>query len=170
MMGLNTTPVPEHIFFNDDPMLICNMLKDNWSLDEDNLPTFTCEPKEYMTSSRVALVYVYHISRYNSISTTDYSTLQRTSFLAIRLNTNNRMKFYEYMQEIYRILLSNRRIGAKNLHGYHYFEIINDRISNDLSGWYSCTLDVKMTSYASPIRSAGFGDRINKTFENNTDK
>lgn len=164
---MDTEPVPETILFGDDPRMICELLKREWSLDEDNRPTFTYLPEEWMTSARVAFVYVYQISRYNSVSTVDYSTLQRTSFIAVRLDAKLRPKFFEYMQEIYRILMANRRVGAANLGGYTYFEIINDRVSNDLTGWYTCTLDVKLTSYAIPIRSAGFGDIINKQIEDN---
>lgn len=164
---MDTTPVPETELFCDDAKLVCDMLRREWSLDIDNCPTFTYIPEEFMSSSRVALVYVYQISRYNSVSTIDYATLQRTSFVAIRLNTRFRHKFYEYMQEIYRILMANRRVGADNLNGYTYFEVINDRITNDLSGWYTCTMDVKLTGYVVPIRSAGFGDTINKLIEDN---
>lgn len=163
---MDTDPPEENILFNDDPMMICNMLKNEWSLGEEDFPTITCIPEEYMSSARVATIYVYQISRYNSVSTVDYATLQRTSFIAIRLNTRFRHKFYQYMQEVYRILAANRRLGAKNLNGYHYFEIINDRIQNDLSGWYTCTLDVKLTAYVYPLRTAGFGDRINRLIEN----
>ena len=165
----DTDPVEENVLFNDDPMLLVKMLKEGWTKDLGNPPTFTCIPEEWQTPARVALIYVYHISRYNSISTIDYSTLQRTSFLAIRINVRNRAKLYEYMQEVYRILMANRRRGADDLNGYTYFEVINDRIANDLSGWYSCTLDVKMTAYVYPIRSAGFGNKINKIIEDNND-
>ena len=168
-MDFDTDPVRENEFFNDDPMMLVDMLKREWSLGPQDTPTITCVPEEMQSSARIALIYVYQISRYNSVSTMDYSTLQRTSFLAIRLNTENRRMFYKYMQEIYRILLANRRLGADKLHGYTYFEIINDRIANDLIGWYTCTLDVKMTAYVYPIRSAGFGDRINKILEDKND-
>jgi hypothetical protein len=36
-------------------------------------------------------------------------------------------------------------------------EIINDRISNELTGWYTDTMDIKLTCYNYPIKSAGFG-------------
>jgi hypothetical protein len=169
MSEWDTDPVEENILFNDDPRLIVDMLKRDWSLGVEDTPTITCVPAEFMSSARVAMIYVYQISRYNSVSTVDYAALQRTSFLAIRLNTGFRPQFYKYMQEIYRILMSNRRVGADDLNGYTYFEVINDRIANDQSGWYTCTLDIKMTSYAYPIRSAGFGDRINRMIENNND-
>ena len=69
------------------------------------------------------------------------------------------------MDEIYRIAMANRRLGQKSLRGYTYFEIINDRIQNDLSGWYTATMDLKLTSYNYPLRSAGFGDRVNRLIE-----
>ena len=154
--------VEESIFFGDDPKMICDMLKTNWSLGPDDLPTITIMPEEFMTSARVAAVYVYQISRYNSVSSTDYGTIQRTSFIAIKLQTRFRHKFLEYMQEVYRILMAHRRIGSRKLGGYTYFEIINDRVTNDLTGWYACTLDVKLTAYTFPVKTGGFGNRINR--------
>lgn len=164
-MTITSDPVKETPLFTDEPRMIAEMLRDQWSLGPEDTPTIAYVPEEYMTSARVAFIYVYQVSRYNSISTTDYRTLQRTSFLAIRLNTRFRHKLYEYMDEIYRIAMANRRLGQKSLRGYTYFEIINDRIQNDLSGWYTATMDLKLTSYNYPLRSAGFGDRVNRLIE-----
>jgi hypothetical protein len=69
------------------------------------------------------------------------------------------------MQEIYRIAMANRRLGQKRLGGFTYFEVINDRVQNDLSGWYTATMDIKLTSYNYPIKSAGFGERVNKALD-----
>lgn len=160
-----TSPVKETVLFTDEPQFIVNLLRENWSLREGDLPTIACIPEEYITSARAGFVYVYQISRYNSVSSTDYSSLQRTSFIAIRLNTRYREKLYEYMDEIYRIIYANRRVGQKGLMGFSYLEVINDRLMNDVSGWYTATMDVKMTSYNYPLRSAGFGDRINRDVE-----
>lgn len=156
-MTITTDPPKESPLFTDEPRMIAEMLRDNWSLGPDDIPTIAFVPEEYMTSANVAFIYVYQISRYNSVSTTDYRTIQRTSFLAIRMNTRFRHKAFEYMQEIYRIIMSHRRIGQPNLGGYTYMEIINDRMQNDVSGWYITTMDVKLTSYAYPLKTAGFG-------------
>lgn len=153
-------PVEENPLFTDEPAFIVDLLKRSWSLDAEDFPTITCVPEEYMTSARVGFIYVYHISRYNSVSSTNYSTIQRTSFIAIRLNTRFRHKLYAYMDEIYRIIYANRRVGQKKLNGYTFMEVINDRIQNDLSGWYSATMDVKLTSYNYPLRSHGFGQEM----------
>ena len=99
-MGFETDPVKENEFFNDDPMMLVNMLKKEWSLGPQDTPTITCIPEEMQSSARIALIYVYQISRYNSVSTMDYSTLQRTSFLAIRLNTENRRMFYQWSKAV----------------------------------------------------------------------
>lgn len=169
-MTVTTDPVKETPLFSDEPAMIAEMLRENWSLGPEDTPTIAYVPEEYMTSARVALIYVYQVSRYNSISTTDYRSLQRTSFIAVRLNTRFRNKLFEFMQEVYRIIMANRRLGQKELGGYTYMEIINDRVQNDLSGWYTATMDVKLTSYAYPIQSAGFGDRINRQIEDTKTK
>lgn len=164
-MTITTDPIRESTLFTDEPRMIAEYLRDQWSLGPDDTPTIAYVPEEYMTSARVAFIYVYQVSRYNSVSTTDYRTLQRTSFLAIRLNTRFRHKLFDYMQEVYRILMGIRRKGCSGLGGYTYFEVINDRVQNDLTGWYTATMDVKLTSYAYPIRSAGFGDDTNRLLD-----
>lgn len=168
-MGVTTTPIKESVLFSDEPRMIAELLREEWSLGPDDTPTIAYIPEEYMTSARVAFIYVYQISRYNSVSSTDYRTLQRTSFLAIRINTRFRQKLYEYMQEIYRIAMANRRLGQSRLGGFTYFEVINDRVQNDLSGWNSATMDIKLISYNYPLNSAGFGKRVNKALEEYTE-
>lgn len=164
-MTITTDPPKESPLFTDEPRMIAEMLRDNWSLGPDDIPTIAYVPEEYMTSANVAFIYVYQISRYNSVSTTDYRTIQRTSFLAIRMNTRFRHKLFQYMDEIYRIIMAHRRIGQKGLKGFTFMEVINDRIQNDVSGWYIATMDIKLTSYNYPVRSAGYGDSINRIID-----
>ena len=152
--------VGEYHYFNDDVKLVHDMLKDNWDTFSEygyEPPTFGYDPRQWMTSARNAFIYIYQISRYNSVSTTDYRTLQRTAFIAIRTSAPNRDIFYRTVDKIYEILLAFRRAGQKNLAGFTYMEIINDRISNDLTGWYTNTLDIKLTTYNYPVESDGFG-------------
>lgn len=156
---MTTDPTKESPLFTDEPRMIAEYLRTNWSLGPDDTPTIAYVPEEFMTSARVAFIYVYQVSRYNSLSSTDYRTIQRTSYLAVRLNTRFRHKLYEYMQEVYRILMGIRRMGQKGLGGYTYFEIINDRVQNDQKGWYTATMDVKLVSYAYPLMSPGFGSK-----------
>lgn len=156
----NGWDVGEYHYFNDDVKFICDMLKDNWDTFGEygyEPPVFAYKPEKWMTSARNASIYVYQISRYNSVSSTDYRTLQRTAFIAIRTTAPNREMFYATVDRIYKIILAHRRAGQKKLQGFTYMEIINDRISNDLTGWYTNTLDVKMTSYNYPVESDGFG-------------
>jgi len=149
--------VGEYQYFNDDPRFIAEMLDDNWDTFPLEKPVITYLPDQWMTSARHAFIYVYQVSRYNSVSSTDYRTIQRTSFVAIRLNCPNRESFFAYFDHIYQIILAHRRIGQAKLHGYTYMEVINDRVINDLSGWYTGTMDVKLTSYNYPVESDGFG-------------
>ena len=157
----DTTPYPENEFFMDDVAVITKMLKDGWSLGPEDTPVISYEMEGMMVDARASYVFVYHVSRYNSVSSTDYLTLQRTSFVDIRVSSRSRKKLYEYTQEIYRIIYANRRLGPKYLNGYTWMEITNDRLGNDAQGWYSVLLSMKLMSYAYPIFSPGFGDEIN---------
>lgn len=153
--------VGEYHYFNDDVKFICDLLKENWDTFSDyqmEAPVFQYKPEQWMSSTKnSSVVYVYQISRYNSVSSTDYRTMQRTAFIAIRTSCRHRDVFYRTVDNIYKILLAFRRAGQKNLAGFTYMEIINDRISNDLTGWYTNTLDIKLTSYNYPVESDGFG-------------
>ena len=65
--------------------------------------------------------------------------------------------------------MANRRLGQNRLGGFTYFEVINDRVQNDLSGWNSATMDIKLISYNYPLNSAGFGKRVNEALEEYTE-
>ena len=152
--------VGEYEYFNDDVLMIHDMLADNWdTFSEEGVekPQFEYMPEKWAGDGRHAMVYIYQISRYNSVSSTDYETLQRTSYISIRTTARHRRQFHVIVNNIYRILLAHRRIGQRNLGGYTWLEIINDRSLNDLTGWYTNTLDVKLVTYNYPIKSDGFG-------------
>lgn len=164
MTDLKGEPYPENMFFMDDVFVITKMLKDEWSLGPQDTPVISFEMEGQLVDARKAYVYVYHVSRYNSMSSTDYNTLQRTSFIDIRVSTRARPKLYMYTQEIYRIIYANRRLGPHKLNGYTWIEITNDRPDNSAQGWYSVLLSLKMMSYCYPIFSPGFGDEINSLY------
>lgn len=153
--------VGEYEYFNDDVSFIKELLEENWDTFGEwhqEAPVISCDPKQWMTSARHGgFIYVYQISRYNSVSSTDYRTLQRTVFIAIRSTAPHRDMLYRMVDQIYKIVMAHRRVGQDKLLGYTYMEVINDRISNDLTGWYTNTLDLKLTSYNFPIESDGFG-------------
>lgn len=154
--------VGEYEYFNDDVLLIYNLLNDHWdtlSGEGVDKPVIAYTPETWATDARNAAIYIYQISRYNSVSTTDYETLQRTSYISIRTTARHRRQFYVVVNNIYRILLAYRRVGQRDLGGFTWLEIINDRSVNDLTGWYTNTLDVKLVSYNYPILSDGFGMR-----------
>ncbi len=162
--GYNGAPYPENGFFRDDVAVITDMLKNQWSLGPEDTPVISYSMEGMMVDARKAYVYVYHVSRYNSISSTDYHTLQRTSFIDIRVSTRARPKLYMYAQEIYRIIYANRRVGPDKLNGYTWMEITNDRLDNSAQGWYSVLFSIKLVSYCYPIYSPGFGDEINSLY------
>ena len=158
------SPQVEAPLFSDDVACITHILKEDWSLGPYEVPVIDYIPEATMAYAMPAYIYVYQVSRYNSISSTDYRTLQRNSFIGIRISTRSRDKLYLYMDEVYRILMANRRAGPQYLNHYSYMEAINDHIDNSSTGWYSATIDIKMISYCFRINSPGFGREINESF------
>lgn len=153
--------VGEYQYFNDDVKFMAELLDKNWdtfSKYKQEKPVISYDPNQWMTSAKHGgFIYVYQISRYNSMSTTDYRTLQRTVFLALRMTAPHRDQLYRLVDEVYRIVYAFRRTGQAKLFGYTYMEIINDRISNDMTNWYTDTMDIKLTCYNYPIESDGYG-------------
>lgn len=162
--------VPETNLYSDDVRLITRLIQDQWSIGMENPLNIEFEPEQQMVNSRIGNVYVYHISRNNRISTVDYRTLERNSKVGVRVATRFRKNHYEWCDEVYRILMANRRLGQgyNNLGYYTFLEVISDRQFTDLSGWYVTTFDVRLTGYNTPLRSAGFGDEINKAIWDST--
>lgn len=158
------TPQEESVMFSDDVGCIAKILREDWSLPPIDTPRIDYVPESFMAYAMPAYIYVYQVSRYNSISSTDYKTLQRNSFIGIRISTRSRDKLYQYMEEVYRILMANRRAGPEYLNHYTYMEAINDHIDNGSNGWYSATIDVKMISYCFRLKSPGFGREVNEEF------
>ena len=155
-------PVPETNLYSDDVRLIADMIREEWSLGPGNEVNIEYMPESTMGTARVGQVYTYLISRNNRISTTDYRTLERHTRIGIRVSNRFRENHYLWCDEIYRILMANRRCGQKRLNRYTFLEVTGDRMFNDLQGWYTTTIDIELTSYNVPIRSAGFGDEINR--------
>lgn len=158
-------PVRETLLFGDDAKLICDLIKEQWSLGPQNMPTVEYEPESMMMDSRIGSIFVQKLTRSNTINTVDYRTLMRTSTLSIKLSARNRATYYEFGQELYRILLANRRPGYRKLGGYNYLELLSEREVPNLSGWYTMNMDIRLVAQNVPIRSAGFGDNINKRIE-----
>ena len=154
--------VEETPLFIDDAQIIGEMLKRDWSLGPGKEPTIAYKPESYMMNARYGAIYIYQISRNTQITSSDYRTVQLTSHVGLKISCNFRENHFEICEEIKRILVANRRAGKKRLGGYTYLEINNERFSNDLVGWYTTTIDIKMVSFNTPLRSAGFGDDINR--------
>lgn len=153
--------VPEPEMYCDDAKLIADMLKDQWALGTQDQANITYIPEQIMVNARVGSIFVYPVSRTNRISSVDYQTLQRVSNLSIKVSTRFREDHFDWCNEVYRILLANRRRGQKCMNGWLFLEITGDHQLRDLSGWYSTTIDVRLTTYNKSIQSAGFGDTIN---------
>ena len=149
--------------FNEDARFLTELIQSEWSLDMDNIPeSISYEQESFMTNARVGSIYVYEVSVPFGISTTDYATLRRTGHVSIRVSNRFRENHIKWCNEISRILLANRRAGPEILNGYEYLEVTNYRPSNDLSGWYTTTIEVKLTQPHVPVESPGFGSRVNE--------
>ena len=157
--------VQENSFFTDDARTIAEMIKREWSLGPEYMPNVTYIPEEMAVSARLGYVYVYRVSRVNKITTVDYRTLGRDSHLAVKLSTRLRKDLLAFGDELFRIFMANRRLGQDRMDGYTYLEVMNDREMRDLSGWYSVTIELKLVTYNKAIRSAGFGDTINRQID-----
>ena len=148
--------------YEDDAKLIADMLKDQWSLDIGQELVVAYEPSGYMIDSRVGSIYVYLLNRSNRIASADYRTLERHTRVSIRVSNQFRNNHFLWCDEVYRILMANRRAGKGPLGGNTYLEVLSDRTQNDLSGWHTTTIDIDLVSFNTPLRTAGFGDRINR--------
>ena len=147
-------------YFTDDAKLIAELLKEQWSLGPGEEPVVSYVPESYFMQSRTGSIFVYRVSMPMSISTTDYRTLQRLGYVAIKLSVRDRERFFVWGQEVMRILLANRRAPVLREYGYTFYEVSSVKETPDLSGWYSATYDIKLTCYNRPIISHGFGPDV----------
>lgn len=154
--------LPETELFTDDVAVLGNLLRANWSLGMGKEPSIAWEVGAQKMNSRYASIFLYMVNRNTQVNSVDYRTLQRVSHVGIKVSSPIRQNFFEVHNEILRILMANRRSGKRNLGGFTYLEITNERFSNDLIGFYTSTLDVKMTSFNTPIKTAGMGDEVNR--------
>lgn len=155
-------PVPENPMFTDDVKLVADILKSQWSLPIGYEPIIQYKPESMIANGGVGYIYIYQPSRSSRPNTVDMRTIQRNGYVTIRISCRHRDFFLMWGQEIYRILLANRRAGKQVLYPYTYMEVTSERPSNGMQGWYQTTLEVKLTSFNHHVRSAGFGDRINR--------
>lgn len=145
------------MFDPDLPAIVSDMIKEQWALDIGDEPVVAYKRDSYMMNSRVGAIYVYMLSVVPQISTVDYRATQRVAQLSIRITNPHRDRHIRWVNEVYRILMANRRAGPCKLGGYEFLEITSLTPSNDLSGFYTDTIDVRMTGYAFGIESDGFG-------------
>lgn len=154
--------IPETPLFTDDAKVLGELLRREWSLPPGKEPSIAYDVRSSVTSSRYASVFIYMVNRSTRIASVDYNQLERVSHLAIKVNATYRENFLEVVQEIERIIMSCRRAGKTNLGGYTYVEMTSERFSNDLSGYYSCTIEVCMTSHNTPLHTAGMASPVNE--------
>lgn len=154
--------IPETELFTDDAALLGELLRREWSLEPGREPSIAWDVQAQLMAGRYGAVFVYMVSRSSDIATVDYRTLERISHLGIKITAPFRANLIEICQEVERILMAHRRAGKDRLGGYTYLEMVSERFMNDLSGIYSCTIDVRMTSHHTPLRTAGMGSPVNE--------
>jgi len=154
----------ESRLYSADAKLLCEIIKADWAIGLDNPLNIEFETEQQMVNSRVGNIFVYQVHRTNEIGTTDYRTLNRVSKLAIKVSTRFWKNHMEWCDEVYRILMQNRRLGKGkfNLGNYIYIEIPTETTYQDLSGWWCTTFDVKLVASHVPLYTDGFGDEFNK--------
>lgn len=145
------------MFYEDNPRLIAEMLDAQWDLRMGDKPTIVYRRDAYMMHVRNGGIYVYQTNRTNRISTVDYRTLERQAYVSIRVSDPDREGHFRHCEEVYRILMANRRAGPDKLNGYLFMEVVDDLSMNDIQGHYTTTFDIRLKGYAHPIRSSGFG-------------
>lgn len=150
----------EALYFSDDAKLFAEMIQEQWSLGPGEEPVVAYVPESYFMQARIGSIYVYKVSMPMSISTVDFRTVQRLGYVSLKLSVRDRERFFEWGQEVMRILLANRRSPVLRDWGYTFYEVTSVKDTPDLSGWYSSTFDIKLTRYNNPIRSHGFGPGV----------
>lgn len=154
--------VPEVTFIPDYAKLLADLIWNEWSLGPENIPTVTYEVESEMVSARLGNIHVYQMTGSSAQASIDYRNVNLTAYVGIKVSTRFRETYYEWVNEVYRILYAYRRAGPRKLKGMMFLDIINLKPQNDLSGWYAGTFDVRLVSHSRPIISAGFGTDLNK--------
>lgn len=139
----------------DDARLITDLLSEQWSLEDR--PEIRYEPEAFIVDARNGLIYISSISQTARISSVDYASVSRTGTVSVRLSSRFREDHFRWRDEIWRILLANRRLGRRDgrLGNYTYLEVPRNNSMNDLSGWYVTTFEIRMTGYFVPLESTG---------------
>lgn len=151
---------PDRSLFSDDARTITEIIQRDWSLGPDSPLSIAYVPESYVADARVGFIYAYPLTRTNEPSTTDYRLFDRHSRISLRISNRSRDEHFRWCGEVYRILMANRRPGKRGLRGYTYLNVLNDRMSDGLSGWYTTTIDIDLVSHNTPIHSAGFGHEV----------
>lgn len=140
----------------DDAELIYNLIQEEWSLSHDR-PEIRFKPEGLMINARNGVIFISSSSEMYKVSTVDYSTLDKTGYVSIRLSSRFWEDHYRWRTEIWRILMENRRLGRMDgrLGDYTFLEVTKTHKMTDLSGWYVTVFEVRLTGYCVPIDSSG---------------
>lgn len=147
-------------YYRDVPQMVANWFKTQWSLGPQQTPNVEYIPEKFIMNARVGAIYVYPTYMNEDIASTNYDYVTRSARVSIKVSTRFRDTQYAWVDEVYRILYVNRRRGKICMDGWEFLEILSNRPTQDLSGWYTNTIDVKFTDNADYIESIGIGDNL----------
>lgn len=147
-------------YFRDVPQMVAGWIKRDWSLGPQQTPNVEYIPEKFIMNARVGTIFVYPTYMSEDIASTNYDYVTRTARVSIKVSTRMRETHYSWVDEVYRILYVNRRRGVKCMDGWEFLEILSNRPMQDLSGWYTTTIDVKFTANADFIDYLGIGDNL----------
>ncbi len=149
-------------WFSDDKQLILDILKEEWSLGAEEVPTWYCKPELMMRNSKIGSVYVYDSAGHNNerILGINYEGYRRTHRLTIDVMNPLEERNIRWLDEIYRILLNNRRSYKlrRDKYDWDYIQIGTDTYRTGYVGFYHTTLEITLVKEFFGIKSDGFGE------------
>lgn len=147
----------EDAFFTDDVATICSILEENWDIPLPK-PNFYREQDTMVRNNNPGSIYIYSLGRNNQRYGINYDSVKRTHRISIDVqNPENRQRHYDWMNEIYRILMKYRRAGKCRLQGWDYIEISNDTFRQGYTRFYHDVMEINLIREVRLISSGGYG-------------
>lgn len=151
-------------WFPNDKELILKILREEWSLGTDEIPTWYCKPEMMMRNSKIGSVYVYDASGINNerIVGTNYEGYRRTHRITIDIMCPLEERSIRWLEEIHRILLNNRRSYKlrQDTYDWDYLQIGTPNPRTGYVGFYHTVMEITLTKEFKGIDTNGFGQKV----------
>lgn len=148
-----------NVWYSDDTGFFCNLLKEQWSLGVGETPLFYYDQDRQARQNLPGSIYVYSLGRNNTRGGINYDAYRVTHRICIDIqNPVNRERHFEWMNEVYRILLKFRRAGRNQLNGWDYYEISGDSFKPGYIKYYHDTIEFTLVKEMKCITQSGFGE------------